>query len=60
MRTNVAQIAMDHQALLLHNDRGFETIAEMQPLAAQRVAMSRTPGSVWSGRGQRYLKERDA
>ena len=39
----IAQIAMEHQALLLHNDRDFETIAEIRPLAAQRVATLPAP-----------------
>ena len=34
----IAQIAIEHQALLLHNDRDFETIGEIRPLMAQRVA----------------------
>ena len=33
----IAQLAIEHEALLLHQDRDFETIAEIRPLVAQRV-----------------------
>ncbi|MBN2497547.1 MAG: PIN domain-containing protein [Deltaproteobacteria bacterium] len=33
----IAQLAIDHQVLLLHIDRDFETIAEIRPLQQQRV-----------------------
>ena len=33
----VAQIAIDHEVLLLHRDRDFETIAEVRPLRQQRL-----------------------
>ena len=34
----IAQLAIEHEALLLHQDRDFETIAEIRPLAAQRIS----------------------
>jgi predicted nucleic acid-binding protein len=33
----IAQVAMDHDVLLLHNDRDFETIAAVRPLRQQRL-----------------------
>ena len=33
----IAQLAIEHEALLLHQDRDFETIAEIRPLVAQRI-----------------------
>jgi predicted nucleic acid-binding protein len=33
----IAQIALDHDVLLLHRDRDFETIAEVRPLRQQRL-----------------------
>jgi predicted nucleic acid-binding protein len=33
----IAQIAIDHDVLLLHRDRDFETIAELRPLRQQRL-----------------------
>ena len=33
----IAQLAMEHDALLLHRDRDFEVIAEVRPLRQQRV-----------------------
>ena len=33
----IAQIALDHDILLLHRDRDFETIAEVRPLRQQRL-----------------------
>ena len=33
----IAQLAIEHEALLLHKDRDFETIAEIRPLVAQRI-----------------------
>ena len=32
----IAQIAMDHDAVLLHEDRDFERIADIRPLVQQR------------------------
>lgn len=32
----IAQIAIDHRVLLLHNDRDFEAVAELRPLSQQR------------------------
>ena len=34
----IAQLAIEHEALLLHQDRDFETIAEIRPLAAQHIS----------------------
>lgn len=34
----IAQLAMEHDALLLHRDRDFEVIAEVRPLRQLRVA----------------------
>ena len=34
----IAQVALDHDILLIHNDRDFEAIAELRPLKQQRVA----------------------
>ncbi len=34
----IAQIAMDHDVLLLHRDRDFETIAMVRPLRHERLA----------------------
>jgi predicted nucleic acid-binding protein len=34
----IAQAAMDHDVLLLHRDRDFETIARIRPLRQARVA----------------------
>ena len=39
----IAQLAIEHEALLLHQDRDFETIAEIRPLAAQRVSFPADP-----------------
>ena len=33
----IAQLAIEHEVLLLHQDRDFEAIAEIRPLAAQRI-----------------------
>jgi predicted nucleic acid-binding protein len=33
----IAQIAVDHDVLLLHRDRDFEVIAEVRPLRQQRL-----------------------
>ena len=33
----IAQLAIEHEALLLHQDHDFEAIAEIRPLAAQRI-----------------------
>jgi len=33
----IAQIAVDHEVLLLHRDRDFETIAQVRPLRQQRL-----------------------
>lgn len=33
----IAQIALDHDVLLLHRDRDFETIAAVRPLRQQRL-----------------------
>jgi predicted nucleic acid-binding protein len=33
----IAQIAIDHDALLLHRDRDFEVIAEVRPLRQKRL-----------------------
>ena len=33
----IAQIAIDHDVLLLHRDRDFEVIAEVRPLRQQRL-----------------------
>jgi predicted nucleic acid-binding protein len=33
----IAQIAIDHAALLLHRDRDFTTTAQMRPLREMRV-----------------------
>ncbi len=34
----IAQLAIEHEALLLHQDRDFEAIAEIRPLVAQRIS----------------------
>jgi predicted nucleic acid-binding protein len=34
----IAQIAIDHDVLLLHRDRDFEAIAGIRPLSQQRLA----------------------
>ena len=34
----IAQLAIEHKALLLHEDRDFEAIAEIRPLQAQRFS----------------------
>ena len=34
----IAQLAIEHKALLLHDDRDFEAIAEIRPLQAQRFS----------------------
>ena len=34
----IAQVALDHDILLIHNDRDFEAIAELRPFKQQRVA----------------------
>lgn len=36
----IAQVAIDHDALLLHRDRDFETIAEIRPLRQARLSWS--------------------
>ncbi|HVT02837.1 MAG TPA: PIN domain-containing protein [Thermoanaerobaculia bacterium] len=36
----IAQIALDHEVLLLHRDRDFETIATVRPLRERRMAWS--------------------
>jgi hypothetical protein len=36
----IAQVALDHAALLLHRDRDFETIAAVRPLREVRLAWS--------------------
>jgi hypothetical protein len=33
----IAQIAMDHDVLLLHRDRDFETISGLRPLSQRRL-----------------------
>lgn len=33
----IAQVAIDHEVLLLHRDRDFEAIAEVRPLRQQRL-----------------------
>lgn len=33
----IAQVAIDHEVLLLHRDRDFETIAQVRPLRQQRL-----------------------
>jgi predicted nucleic acid-binding protein len=33
----IAQVAMDHDVLLLHRDRDFEVIAEVRPLRQRRL-----------------------
>jgi predicted nucleic acid-binding protein len=33
----IAQAAIDHQALLLHRDRDFDTIAQIRPLRQVRM-----------------------
>ena len=39
----IAQLAIEHEALLLHKDRDFETIAEIRPLVAQRISFPADP-----------------
>ena len=39
----IAQLAIEHEALLLHQDRDFETIAEIRPLVAQRIFFRADP-----------------
>ena len=34
----IAQLAIENNLRLLHNDRDFETIAEVRPLVARRIA----------------------
>jgi predicted nucleic acid-binding protein len=34
----IAQLAIEHDVLLLHRDRDFETIAEVTPLSQKRLA----------------------
>ena len=34
----IAQLAIENEALLLHQDRDFEAIAEIRPLVAQRIS----------------------
>jgi predicted nucleic acid-binding protein len=34
----IAQVAIDHDTLLLHRDRDFETIAEIRPLRQMWLA----------------------
>jgi predicted nucleic acid-binding protein len=36
----IAQVALDHAALLLHRDRDFETIATIRPLRQVRLSWS--------------------
>lgn len=36
----IAQVALDHSALLLHRDRDFETIATIRPLRQLRISWS--------------------
>jgi predicted nucleic acid-binding protein len=39
----IAQIALEHDLTLLHNDRDFETIAMLRPLKQMRVQLAPSP-----------------
>ena len=41
----VAQLALDHKALLIHDDRDFEAIAQVRPLETERIVSTPTSGS---------------
>ena len=40
----VAQLALDHKALLIHDDRDFEAIAQVRPLETERIVSTPTSG----------------
>ena len=39
----IAQLAIEHNARLLHNDGDFDAIAEVRPLAAERLSLPVVP-----------------
>lgn len=39
----IAQIALEHNVTLLHNDRDFETIATVRPLRQMRLQLASSP-----------------
>lgn len=41
----IAQLAIEHSALLLHDDQDFDAIAEIRPLAAERLRLPPAPRS---------------
>ncbi len=40
----IAQLALDHKALLIHDDRDFEAIAQVRPLETERIVSAPTSG----------------